>query len=358
MSADLDAGAVDAAWLTQRLRGAGVIRDGRVTDVESKAVGVGMLGDSIRFAVTYDRDEGAPASFVGKFASADPVSRKTGFEFGLYGREVGFYRHVASTVDIRVPHCFSAELDETDGSFALLLEDLTPARPGNQLTGCDLTDAERAMEQAAALHGPRWNDATLREHAFLDTSGARDFVIQVFPDCIAEFHRRYDGMLEPEYMSICDRYAAVVSKATAHEPTAFTLTHGDFRLDNMLFDANGGRDPLAVLDWQSPAIGIGAVDVAYFLGLALSIEDRRTHERHLLDYYLERLRGYGVRDYSYDDLYRDYRLTLLSGVSTAIFASASTKRTERGDQMFLAMARGGCAQAIDTEALDMLERMD
>lgn len=355
MSAELEAGAVDADWLTRRLRAAGAIREGRVIEVERRAVGVGMLGDSIRFAVTYDRDEGAPASFVGKFASDDPVSRKTGFEFGLYGREVGFYRHVAPTVAIRTPHCWSAELDESDGTFALLLEDLTPARPGNQLTGCDLADAEAAMEQAAALHGPRWNDATLRDHAFLDTSGTRAFVVKVFPDCLAEFHRRYDGMLEPEYMAICDRYAAVVDKAFGHVPTAFTLTHGDFRLDNMLFDANGGRDRLAVLDWQSPAIGIGAVDVAYFLGLALSVEDRRQHERHLLEYYLEQLRGFGVRDYGHDDLYRDYRLTLLSGVSTAVFASASTKRTERGDQMFLAMARGGCQQAIDTDALALIE---
>lgn len=355
MSADLDAGAVDAAWLTQRLRAAGVIRDARVTGVASKAVGVGMLGDSIRFAVTYDQDEGAPASFVGKFASADPVSRKTGHEFGLYGREVGFYRHVADTVAIRSPQCFSAEIDEADGSFALLLEDLTPARGGNQLEGCGLADAERAMEQAAALHGPRWNDATLRDHAFLDTSAARDFVAQVFPDCLAEFHRRYDGVLEPEYMAVADRYGALVGRALEHQPGSFTLTHGDFRLDNMLFDAADGAVPLAVLDWQSPSIGLGAVDVAYFLGLALSIADRRRHERHLLDYYLDRLRTYGVRDYGYDDLYRDYRLTLLSGLSTAVFASASTKRTERGDQMFLAMARGGCAQAIDTDALALLE---
>lgn len=224
MNGQLDASAVDAAWLTQRLRDAGVIREARVIDVESRAVGVGMLGDSIRFSVTYDRDEqlvegGTPTSFVGKFASADPVSRKTGHEFGLYRREVGFYRHVADTVGIRTPRCFSAELDEADGSFALLMEDLTPARPGNQLTGCDVRDAEVAMAQAAALHGPRWGDETLREHAFLDTSGARDFVIQVFPDCLAEFHRRYDGVLEPEYMAVCDRYGALIGNAFDTPPT-------------------------------------------------------------------------------------------------------------------------------------------
>ncbi|OWK28575.1 phosphotransferase [Sphingomonas mucosissima] len=354
MAADLEGSAVDAAWLTTRLRGAGVLREASVTSVEATPVGVGMLGDSIRFVVKYDGDERAPGSFVGKFASANPTSRQTGAGFGLYEREVGFYRHVADTVAIRSPKCVSIEHDPADGTFALLMEDLTPARSGNQLTGCGLADAERAMEQAAALHGPRWNDATLREHAFLDTSGARDFVVNVFPDCLAEFHRRYDGVLEPEYMAVCDRYGALLANAPVPQPANFTLTHGDFRLDNMLFDARDGEVPLAVLDWQSPSIGLGAVDVAYFLGMALSIEDRRAHERHLLDYYLEQLRGYGVSDYGYDDLYRDYRLTLLSGVSTAVFASASTKRTERGDAMFLAMARGGCAQAIDCDALALM----
>lgn len=354
MSGDLESASVDAAWLTRRLRDAGVLREARVTTVSATPVGVGMLGDSIRYVVEYDCDEGAPGSFVGKFASADPTSRQTGAGFGLYEREVGFYRHLADTVAIRSPRCVSAEYDAADATFALLLEDLTPARPGNQLTGCGLADAERAMEQAAALHGPRWNDASLRDHDFLNMTGARDFVISVFPDCLAEFHRRYDGVLEPDYMAVCDRYGALVGKAHQHEPTSFTLTHGDFRLDNMLFDARDGEVPLAVLDWQSPAIGLGAVDVAYFLAMALSIEDRRKHERYLLDYYLDQLRGYGVRDYDHDALYRDYRLTLLSGVSTAIFASASTKRTERGDAMFLAMARGGCAQAIDCDALALI----
>jgi hypothetical protein len=354
MSADLESGAVDADWLTRRLRGAGVLHEASVVDVIATPVGVGMLGDSIRFEVAYDRDEGALGSFVGKFASADPTSRETGAGFGLYEREVGFYREIADTVAIRSPSCLSAEYDPGDGTFALLLEDLTPARSGNQLTGCDLADAERAMEQAAALHGPRWNDASLRDHPFLNVSGAREFVINVFPDCLAEFHRRYDGVLEPEYMAVCDRYGALIATAASHDPTSFTLTHGDFRLDNMLFDALGGEVPLAVLDWQSPAIGLGAVDVAYFMGLAISVEDRRRHERHLLEYYLEKLRGYGVRDYDYNALYRDYRLTLLSGVSTAVFASASTKRTERGDAMFLAMARGGCAQAIDCDALALM----
>ena len=39
---------------------------------------------------------------------------------------------------------------------------------------------------------------------------------------------------------------------------------------------------------------------------------------------------------------------------TAIFASVSTKQTERGDEMFLTMARRHCAQAADLESMKLL----
>ncbi len=347
--------AVDAAWLTDVLREAGAIRAARVVATEAEAVGVGMLGESIRFALAYDRDEeGAPASVVGKFASSDPVSRRTGLDYGLYQREIAFYREIADTVAIRTPHCFFADIDLDTGAFALVLEDLSPARVGNQLAGCSIDDAERAMVQAAALHGPRWNDPALRE-AFQVVGGeGAGAVVEAMPGCLAEFHRRYDDMLEPHYMAFCDRYAAVSDRFLGRAYDRLSLIHLDFRLDTMLFDAAGGRVPLAVVDWQSVTAGPPSLDVAYFIGLCLAPELRRRHERDLLRRYLDELRRYGVTDYDEDALYADYRVTLLQGVQTAIFASAGTKRTERGDQMFLAMARRGIDQAIDADSLAVL----
>ncbi|MGJ3626816.1 hypothetical protein AB5I41_07930 [Sphingomonas sp. MMS24-JH45] len=60
--------------------------------------------------------------------------------------------------EMRVPHCFSAAIDVESGAFALVLEDLSPARGGFYgFAGCSVEDAERAMVQAAALR-KRWND--------------------------------------------------------------------------------------------------------------------------------------------------------------------------------------------------------
>src|SRR3546814_19351180 len=56
-------------------------------------------------------------------------------------------------------------------------------------------------------------------------------------------------------------------------------------------------------------------DVNYLITTALSIEDRRSHERELLGYYLGRLKAGGVTDAPhFEDAWRDYRRTLVWGV--------------------------------------------
>src|SRR3546814_3583583 len=56
-------------------------------------------------------------------------------------------------------------------------------------------------------------------------------------------------------------------------------------------------------------------DVNYLITTALSIEDRRSHERELLGYYLDRLKAGGVTDAPhFEDAWREYRRTLVWGV--------------------------------------------
>jgi hypothetical protein len=48
-----------------------------------------------------------------------------------YRNEVRFYAQLASTVAMRVPQCYFAEIDGEEFNFTLLLEDLSPAAPGS-----------------------------------------------------------------------------------------------------------------------------------------------------------------------------------------------------------------------------------
>jgi hypothetical protein len=334
--------------------------EGAVVEIASKRVGAGMLGDSVQFTLTYDRDRPeAPQSVVGKFPSADPVSRATGAGLGLYLKEVRFYQEVAATVAIRTPRPYFAQITEATGDFTLLLEDMGPARAGDQLSGCDLAQAQSAMLEAAALHGPRWGDASLADIPWMGGDPAlATYLVEGFPGFLQAFRDRYEDVLEAEYMAVCTRFGELITRyfdpAAVRAPP--TVQHLDYRLDNMLFEPQSGRWPLVVLDWQSVSAGPGVLDVGYFIGAGLSIEMRRKHEEDLLRLWLGALKRYGVTDYGWDDAWRDYRHHMLQGVFTAIFASVGTQRTPRGDEMFMAMARRHCAQALDLEALELLAR--
>ena len=102
-----------------------------------------------------------PTSVVIKLPSTDPTSRMTGVMLRNYEREVKFYLEVAASVDIRVPHCHHGDWDAASGDFVLVLEDMTPAEQGDQITGCDVATASWRCVELARLHGPRWNDPTL-----------------------------------------------------------------------------------------------------------------------------------------------------------------------------------------------------
>ena len=59
---------------------------------------------------------------------------------------------------------------------------------------------------------------------------------------------------------------ALISWLTAHLPAhdqPTTICHGDFRLDNIIFDANDPSRVLAVLDWELTTVGSPLADVAY-----------------------------------------------------------------------------------------------
>jgi len=153
---------IDPAWMTAALRRAGVVSAAEVVDLTSKPVGAGLVGDSYRFALTYDGVEpGAPASVIGKFPAADPDSRRSGSAHLLYLREVSFYRELAHTLAIHTPTAFFAEIDPKTDDFTLILQDMAPARQGDQLAGCSFDDARTVMAEAAALHAPRWGDPAL-----------------------------------------------------------------------------------------------------------------------------------------------------------------------------------------------------
>ena len=347
--------AIEPGWLSERLSAAGLLDNGRVTAIRWEPIGTGQVGDSARFHLSYDREGAGPATVAGKFPAADPTSRATAGAFGLYTKEVGFYRELAAQLDVRVPAVLAAEIADDGVDFVLIFEDLGPCRGGNQLASCSAADARAGIRQAAAIHAPSWNKEALTGLDWLQPKeGQTEQVKALYDNAQAIFRERYADSLEPEFMAICEELNEAKESWFGRESGPRSIIHGDFRLDNMLFDIKGGAEEIAVLDWQTVAAGNPLVDIGYFMGTGIGDELRRAHEAELLDLYCAEMTARGVA-LSKDAIWDDYVLGAIHGISTAVFSAAYVERTERGDANFLSMARGGCALALQHGSMEKLQ---
>ena len=77
-----------------------------------------------------------------------------------------------------------------------------------------------------------------------------------------------------------------------------TLMHGDFRADNMMFEAGASTAPFALVDWQIVMQGPAAFDLAYMLSGSLEVETRRAGQETLIGRHHDGLLRAGVGDYS------------------------------------------------------------
>lgn len=347
--------AIQPDWLTERLRAGGLLGDAAVTAIRWEPIGTGQVGDSVRFHLSYDQPGAGPASVAGKFPAADETSRGTAGAFRLYAKEVGFYREIAPHLAMRAPQVLAAEIAADNVEFVLIFEDLGPARGGNQLASCSIADARAAIRQAAAIHAPSWDNAALTELEWLrPLPGQVDQIKALYEQAQAIFHDRYKDVLEPEFMAICDAVNDARESWFDRQGGHRSIIHGDFRLDNLLFDIRGGAEDIAVLDWQTVAAGNPLTDIGYFMGTGIGDPLRRKHEGELLDLYCAEMSKRGV-DLTREAIWDDYVLGGLSGISTAVFSAAFVERTERGDANFLSMARGGCALALEHDSMARLK---
>ncbi len=326
-----------------------------VTITGDRRIGDGLVGMNVRYELAVPAGSDLPTSIIAKLPSPDPTSRATGVSLRNYEREVKFYAQIAPTVDIRVARCFHGEWHEADGDFVLLLEDLSPAEQGNQITGCTAEMAERSVLELARLHGPRWADPSLAEIEFLQRRGADDAAglqmlwTMFLPGFLATFAK----YLDTEGVALIERFGALIPSWIEGRTLPDTVTHGDYRLDNLMFASERGGYPLATVDWQTPGHGSPSADVSYFLGAGPLPEVRRQIERPLVERYCAALGEYGV-SLDGDEFWRQYCRDAYAGIVMSVVASQIVGSSDRSEAMFAAMATRHTQHALDVGAEGLL----
>jgi hypothetical protein len=300
--------------------------------VEPIGVGVGLVGDLVRVRVVHDGD--APTSFIAKFPSTSEENRFIALVLNMYGRETRFYRELASDTPLSTPRCHAVDHDAAADEFVLLLEDLDGARVVDQIAGIGRADAELAIDELARLHARWWNDPALESVPRLCDAPYPDAVCAAFAGAWVPIQEICEGLVTPEVRALGDRFTELIpTLMTRLAEPPWTLSHGDYRLDNLFFSDDPDR-PLVAIDWQLYDRSRGPRDLSYLLSQSMEPDARAACERALVERYCARLAALGVGDYDDETAWADYRLaTMFDFVYPVIAGGGLTLANARATEL-------------------------
>jgi aminoglycoside phosphotransferase (APT) family kinase protein len=341
---------ITSSWL-------GSVLGEEISSVSVEAVGTGQTGATYRIIPTYTRPSELPKSFIAKLPSqlADVRERVA---LG-YRAEHAFYTRVADTVSVPLPSVYYCDIAVDGSEFVLLMSDLDPAVQGDQIGGCNEGEARLAVEALAGLHGPRWCDpawlsfdGVTMPKADADVARGMDQLAQVALDTTLS---GLGERISTQDQATLTASADLVERWLQINPERFCLLHGDYRLDNLLFDPD--KTSVIVVDWQTITVGLPARDLAYFLGTSVDANLREKIEPDLVTTYHRCLLDRGVTDYSPTQCWNDYRIGMLQIPLLTTFGYAFAATTDRGDDMVLAMLTRGCRAIRHLETIALVEKL-
>ncbi len=276
-------------------------------------VGEGFMGQLARIRLGWtEPDSDAPASLIAKFAATKPETREMAREQNLYEREIGFYRDIGHNAGVSVPTCYYGEYVADTNQFVLLIEDLAPSEPSDQVAGSDRQTSREVIEQFARLHARWWNNPELENYDWakwiLNEMPMEEALTRINASIEdAERTGRFDAY--PEMKRLMPMLPPLFRMKPA-PPYPFSLAHGDLRSDNIICPTSeGGR--FAIIDWQLAGKGDPVNDIVRWLVQSITIEERRATEQELLKLYHSRLIEHGVTGYSYKAFINNYKINLV-----------------------------------------------
>jgi hypothetical protein len=349
--------AITPEWLTRRLQASGALPAGaRVSSIMTEPVGegVGFVSAMQRLRPVYEGPSGgAPASLIAKVSPVDPSSRQVGEIFRFYQKETGFYAQLAGRTPVRTPRAYGVDYDPATMDFVLLLEDMSPATVGDQVLGLSEGQVRLAVDTIAGLHGAWWRSPELPGMDWLLALNSTEMkalevvyqqcwpaVVDFAGDAMSPYMRRAGEAL-------ATRIAALMDLA-CEQPQ--TLMHGDFRADNMMFEAGAAAHPFALVDWQIVMKGPGAFDLAYMLSGSVTVEDRRAWQDGLITQHHAGLVRAGVGGYALDQAREDFRVCGMLAWCWPVVAIGSLDfDNPRGLTLFRAWAERAMALVEDID---------
>jgi len=323
-------------WLQQS---GGLEKDNKVRTVDLKpfAIGEGLMSIMYRVTVVYEYapKNGLKTAFVCKLSPPAAKPRVLGALLSLFEAEVNFYnKGLKEATKMDAPNCYYAG-SASNGRYCILLEDLSPAKAGQQLAGVKIEHAREATKTLAKFHA-KYRGKMRTEKVFegwllrQDDRAYWKLVKGSYVKAAKTVQPRIDNVFKTpnvdgfsqiavKFGDNFDKWMELVcldnKELNPNANSQLTLTHGDFRAENMFFDAptsfngsnsttsaatggskddggdGGGGLGMRLVDFQLLKESSGPAELCYFVGTSMTIEDRRKYEVELLQLYYDEMKG-------------------------------------------------------------------
>ena len=354
---------ITADWLNDALHEGGSLRDANIVSIrhEPWGVGEGFVSDMARLTVQYDREgRSLPKTMIAKLPTSFEAARAAVRPFNIYEREIRFYSEVAPQSPMRTPGFIYGDADSERDRYILLLEDCSCYQQLDQIKGLDIEQTKLVAVKLADFHARWWDSPDLLSFPWMARPGGPEAtaLIGTFRFCwdaccqVEGFAAMLpEGALEAG-RKVYEQYQWLVESVSDEN---VTISHFDFRIDNMFFDWGAPQDPLIIFDWGGASISRGVGDLAYMLGASVTTDLRRGIEGDVVKLYHDRLLERGVPRYSFEECRVDYLKGLLFFTFVGALAFSSLDMSDsRGSELIRVGMQRYFTSIVDNDAISVL----
>lgn len=318
-------------WLTDALYSTGTFPNAVVTSLCIEPIAeFTCAGQLARLHLSFSQPKSTlPSTLVAKLHAPDEPIRAKTRPFTPDKQEILFYQQLASEIALRIPQCYYSAMNATDGKYVRILEDLAPAKVGDQIKGSTAKETAIALRAIAGFHAHWWQSEKLEGFDWIagsptDSESATRWILEEYQKAFPIFVNKVGALVTDAVKTFGEQLPEKLSDKSRFRKPLRTLVHGDFRLENVFFGTSLGESGFAVIDWQDISRGEGVWDVAWFIGGCLQTTSKRQMEEwKLLKIYHKALKANGVSGYTFDACWADYRRAMLRYFVQAVLMVAS-----------------------------------
>ena len=317
-----------AATFSRWLRSSGALPCGEVADLSIDLEHKTDFSKLVFLTATYSPD--APTNLSSRLVVKTSLVQPSGVDYS--SAELQFYRDLAPS--LRTPplvRCLAAIENENGSPGTLVLEDLraTHDHPPWPITP-SRHECEMAIDSLVHVHSKFWESATLGNTiGEFHTEQSLTSMLNGITTHLPGFMDAVGNSLTADGRQIYEQVFTSSFKPWLRliDPRALTIIHGDAYTWNFLFPRSGSGNTF-LIDWQLWHVDVGARDLAFFMALHWYPGRRRELEKPLIRRYHEALQAHGITNYSYDELWLDYRRCVVRNLTFPIIVWSRGRKPE------------------------------